>query len=160
MSLLHVNEIALVCGRGVCYAERGVPCRMQPRKNDTTEELKTRRYKKLKLLNRTCSGSITGALTAVNSQNYVISYKGEETIEGRAVHAYKLKPRKKWDGLFKGRFFLDAVTGRLVRKQGTLVKSPSFFIRKVDFLHPGKRFDVSGPYALPDPSKFTSLPEP
>lgn len=75
-----------------------------------------------------------GALTAINSRNYVISYKGEETIEGRTVYAYKLKPRKKRDGLFKGRLFLDSMTGRLVRTEGTLVKSPSFFIRKVDFL--------------------------
>lgn len=74
------------------------------------------------------------ASTAINSQNYIISYKGEETIEGRAVYVYKLKPRKKRDGLFKGRLFLDAVSGRLVRTEGALVKSPSFVIRKVEFL--------------------------
>jgi hypothetical protein len=74
------------------------------------------------------------ALTEINDRNYTIAYKGVETIEGRPIHVYKLNPRKKRVGLFKGRIYLDAVTGRLVRTEGTLVKSPSFFIKKVEFL--------------------------
>ena len=37
-------------------------------------------------------------------------------------------------GLFKGKIYLDAASGELVRAQGRIVKSPSFFIKKVEFI--------------------------
>ena len=47
---------------------------------------------------------------------------------------YQVKPRKKRAGLFKGRIYLDAYTGSLVRAEGSVVKSPSFFVKKIDFV--------------------------
>ncbi len=75
-----------------------------------------------------------GARTAINSANYKFSYKGQQEIEGRAVHVYAVKPRQKRPGLFKGKIYVDAATGSLRRAEGRLVKSPSFFIKSIDFV--------------------------
>ena len=75
-----------------------------------------------------------GAITAITNQNYKFGYKGTAEINNRAVHVYQVKPRKKRAGLFKGRIYLDAYTGSLVRAEGSVVKSPSFFVKKIDFV--------------------------
>ncbi|MBZ5600374.1 MAG: hypothetical protein LAN83_18880 [Acidobacteriia bacterium] len=74
------------------------------------------------------------ALTALSPANYKFSFKGTSEIEGRTVHIYQVKPHKKRAGLFKGRVYLDAHTGSLVRAEGSVVKSPSFFIKKLEFV--------------------------
>jgi hypothetical protein len=72
--------------------------------------------------------------TAINSINYKFAYKGTAQIGGTRVHVYELKPREKRTGLFKGRIYVDASNGELVRAQGRIVKSPSFFIKKISFV--------------------------
>lgn len=72
--------------------------------------------------------------TAISSLNYKFIYKGTSQIGGTLVHVYELKPREKRTGLFKGRIYVDALNGQLVRAQGRIVKSPSFFIKKIDFV--------------------------
>lgn len=72
--------------------------------------------------------------TAINAQNYKFAYKGRERVDGRLVHVYHLKPRKKRPGLFKGKIFVDAYTGTLVRAEGRMVKSPSIFLKDIDFV--------------------------
>jgi hypothetical protein len=74
-----------------------------------------------------------GALTAINQKNYKFSYKGTALVNRRLVHVFHLKPRVKRPGLFKGRIFVDAYTGSLVRAEGQVVKSPSFFVKKLEF---------------------------
>lgn len=74
------------------------------------------------------------ALTAINASNYKFSYRGVSVIEGRDVYVYQVKPLKKRPGLFKGRIFLDVSTGSLVRTEGKIVKSPSFFVKNIEFL--------------------------
>ena len=73
-------------------------------------------------------------LTAITSDNYKFSYSGTSQLEGRSIYVYKLKPRQKRRGLFNGRIYLDAYSGSLVRAEGRLVKSSSFFVRKIDFV--------------------------
>ena len=75
-----------------------------------------------------------GSLTAISEKNYKFSYKGTDHVNGRLVHIYHLKPRKKRPGLFKGKICLDAYTGSLVRAEGQVVKSPSLFIKKLEFV--------------------------
>jgi len=70
---------------------------------------------------------------AVNGTNYKITYTGTTQIDGRVVHAYKLKPRNRRLGLFEGRMFLNAFNGSLVRNEGRLVRTPSFVLKKVEF---------------------------
>jgi hypothetical protein len=73
--------------------------------------------------------------TAITGANYKFAYAGQSDIDGRLVHAYDVKPRAKRKGLFKGRMYLDPVTGSLVRTEGVLTKSSSFFIKKVRFVN-------------------------
>ncbi len=74
------------------------------------------------------------ALTAVSNANYKFSYRGSGVLNGRSVHVFNVKPRKKRAGLFKGKIFVDAYTGSLVRVEGSVVKSPSFFVKKIEFV--------------------------
>jgi hypothetical protein len=52
-----------------------------------------------------------------------------------------VKPREKRVGLFKGRMYLDAYTGSLVRVEGSVVKSPSFFVKHIQFVQDYEDFD-------------------
>jgi len=72
--------------------------------------------------------------TAITPANYKFSFKGTVELNDRLVHVYQTKPRKKRVGLFKGRIFLDAYTGALARTEGTVIKSPSFFVKKIEFV--------------------------
>jgi hypothetical protein len=86
------------------------------------------------------------ARTAINEANYKFNYKGMEEIDSRPVHVFQVKPRAKRPGLFKGRVYLDASTGSLRRAEGTLVKTQSFFIKKIEFVQ--DYADLDG-YTLP-----------
>src|SRR5580704_4962946 len=86
------------------------------------------------------------ALTAISPANYKFSYKGTSRLETRLVHVYQLKPRQKRGGLFKGRIYVDVYTGSLVRAEGRPVKSPSLFIKKIDFV---QDYADIGPFTFP-----------
>ena len=86
------------------------------------------------------------ARTAITEANYKFSYKGLDNIDGRAVHVFHVKPRGRQPGLFKGRIYLDASSGSLCRAEGTLVKTQSFFIKRVEFVQ--DYADIDG-YTLP-----------
>ena len=82
------------------------------------------------------------ALTALSPENYKFSYRGTSQIGDRLVHVFQVKPRRKGLGLFKGHIFLDACGGSLVSAEGRLVKSPSFFLKNIDFVQ--EYSDVDG----------------
>jgi hypothetical protein len=84
--------------------------------------------------------------TAISDTNYKFSYKGMESLEGNPVHVFHVKPRKKRTGLFKGKIYVDAFSGELRRAEGTVVKSPSFFIKKIEFTQDYGAFEG---YTLP-----------
>ncbi len=71
--------------------------------------------------------------TAITRANYKFSYKGTLQTPNRLMHVYQVKPRKKRMGLFKGHVYLDAYTGALVRVEGIAIKSPSLFIKQIEF---------------------------
>lgn len=70
---------------------------------------------------------------AITPDNYKFKYKGLQEIAGQQVHVYEVNPRRKRVGLFKGEIWIDADTGLTVREAGRFVKSPSIFLKKVDF---------------------------
>ncbi len=74
-----------------------------------------------------------GPDTAITARNYKFNYKGVKEIDGRQVHVFEAKPREKRVGLFKGKIYIDMLTGTLRRAEGQAVKSPSFFIKKIEF---------------------------
>lgn len=86
------------------------------------------------------------SLNAISPANYKFSYRGTTVLDGRQVHVYQVKPHKKRAGMFKGRIYLDAYAGSLVRIEGTPVKSPSFFIRKIEFV---QDYADVGPFTFP-----------
>jgi hypothetical protein len=86
------------------------------------------------------------ALTALRPENYKFSAKGTTQFEGRVFHVYQVKPRKKRPGLFKGHIYLDASTGSLVRAEGRVIKSPSIFVKKIDFV---QEYAEIGGFMLP-----------
>jgi hypothetical protein len=86
------------------------------------------------------------ALNAISPANYKFAYKGTSLMDGRMVHVYQLKPRKRRAGLFKGRIYVDAYTGSMVRAEGRPVKSPSMFIKRIDFV---QDYADIGPFTLP-----------
>ena len=71
--------------------------------------------------------------TAIDSDNYKFSYKGTSDLNGIPALVYEVKPRQKRVGLFKGKIYLEDTTGHLLRAQGTITKTPSFFIKRIKF---------------------------
>ncbi len=109
-------------------------------------------FVKTNIIARLLQGEVThvskqkGAETALNEQNYKFSFKSVEQIDDRPMYVFNVKPRKKHPGLFKGRIFLDPFTGSLRRAEGTMIKSPSWFVKKVEFVQDYD--DISG-FILP-----------
>ena len=71
---------------------------------------------------------------AITPANYKFKYKGVMQREGRDVVVFQITPRKKIVGLFKGDLWLDGPTGMPVRESGSFVKSPSIFLKKIEFV--------------------------
>jgi len=86
------------------------------------------------------------SLNAISPENYKFSYKGLSQVNDRTVYVYQLKPRHKRVGLFKGRIYLDAYNGGIVRAEGTVSKSPSLFIKRILFV---QDYQEIGPFTLP-----------
>ncbi len=87
-----------------------------------------------------------GARTAIIGDNYKFNYKGSETFDGQLAYIYQVKPKSKRLGLFKGRILIDASTGHLRRAEGVMVKSPSLFVKKLEFV---QDYADYGPFSLP-----------
>jgi len=71
---------------------------------------------------------------AISPANYHFKYKGSVERNGQKSLIFELKPRQKRIGLFKGELWIDAKTFLPTREQGRFVKSPSVFIKNVDFV--------------------------
>ena len=68
-----------------------------------------------------------------------------------------MNPRKKREGLFKGEIWIDTDTALPVREVGRFVKSPSVFLKKVDFTLTYD-YAVLGNGAVPDSVKRIKIP--
>jgi hypothetical protein len=89
------------------------------------------------------SGKDSAAITPLN---YKFKFKGLQTKEGRQVYVIELNPRKKRVGLFKGEVWLDADTGLTLREAGRFVKSPSIFLKRIDF---AREYTIRDGYSIP-----------
>jgi len=83
---------------------------------------------------------------AVTPANYKFKYTGIISDAGRHVYVFHLTPRKKRVGAFKGELWLDAETCLPVRESGRWVKSPSLFVRRIDFV---REYDIRNGLAIP-----------
>jgi hypothetical protein len=87
-----------------------------------------------------------GPSMAFSAANYKFSYKGLHIADGRTLHEFQLKPRRRRVGLLKGNMYLDARTGSLVHLEGVPAKSPSVFLSKIRV---SQDFADFGPFTLP-----------
>lgn len=87
-----------------------------------------------------------GSQIAINHENYKFKYKGVRANLDSYVHLFELKPRHKRVGLFKGELWIDAKTYLPVRETGQLVKNPSIFIKKMEFV---RDFEIREGMAVP-----------
>jgi hypothetical protein len=76
----------------------------------------------------------TESSLAVLPANYKFKYKGLRDHGQGLVHVFEVTPRKKIVGLFKGELWLDAQSFLPVRESGRMVKSPSIFLKRVEFV--------------------------
>jgi outer membrane lipoprotein-sorting protein len=75
-----------------------------------------------------------GTDMSITPQNYKFKYKGTEDFHGRTAYVLHVTPREKKVGLFKGELWLDAATYMPVRESGSFVKTPSVFLKKMQFV--------------------------
>ncbi|MGP0070510.1 MAG: outer membrane lipoprotein-sorting protein [Bryobacteraceae bacterium] len=83
---------------------------------------------------------------ALTPENYKFKYKGTEDWNGRQVYVLHVNPREKKVGLFKGELWLDAETYMPVREAGSFVKSPSFMLKKMQFV---RDYELQNGVSLP-----------
>jgi hypothetical protein len=83
---------------------------------------------------------------AVTPTNYKFQYKAKLIQGDRRIAIFQLSPKTKRVGLFKGELWLDADSGMPVRISGQWVKSPSVFVKKVEFV---QEFEMQNGVSLP-----------
>lgn len=82
----------------------------------------------------------------ITTDNYKFKYFGSHGDGYWTLHLFELTPRKKKEGLFEGWIWIHDETGLPVREQGRLAKSPSVFLKEVEFI---RDYDVRSGYAIP-----------
>ena len=83
---------------------------------------------------------------AVTPANYKFRYKARIQSPDQDVHVFEVTPRHKQVGLFKGEIWIDAHTFLRVRESGRLVKTPSLFLKKIEFV---REFEIQDGVSVP-----------
>jgi hypothetical protein len=83
---------------------------------------------------------------SITPENYKFKYKGTQDWNGRQVYVLHVNPREKKVGLFKGELWLDAETYMPVRESGSFVKSPSFMLKKMQFV---RNYELQNGVSIP-----------
>lgn len=89
----------------------------------------------------------SGPDLGINPNNYKFKFKGLRSEAGRPVYVLSLSPKRKAVGLFKGEVWLDRQTFMPVREAGRFVKSPSIFLKKMEFV---RVYQVRNGVAIPE----------
>jgi hypothetical protein len=83
---------------------------------------------------------------AVTPANYNFKYEGVRQTGGQNIYVFHVTPRHKKVGLFKGEVWIDPNTYLRVRESGRLVKNPSIFIKKVEFV---REYEIQDGISVP-----------
>jgi hypothetical protein len=83
---------------------------------------------------------------AITPDNYKFKYKAMITTDARQVYVFQATPKKNRVGLFKGEIWVDGESGMPVRESGRFVKSPSKFLRRLEFV---RQYEMRDGIALP-----------
>lgn len=97
-------------------------------------------------LNAELQANQEGANLSITPENYKFKYKGMENLSGRDVYVLHVTPRQKKVGLFKGELWLDSQTYMPVRESGQFVKTPSIFLKKMEFV---QSFEIQDGVSIP-----------
>jgi hypothetical protein len=71
---------------------------------------------------------------AITAANYRFHFRAVSESNGAEAYLFDIIPRKKRVGLIRGELWIDPVTGAVLRESGRMVRSPSFFIRRIDVI--------------------------
>lgn len=71
--------------------------------------------------------ALPASSVAVTPANYRFRYVGEVGSDDGTAYVFRIKPRRRGDGLIEGDLWIDALTGTGVLQNGRLVKAPSAF---------------------------------
>jgi len=71
---------------------------------------------------------------AITPANYKFQINAIITQEQRQTYIFKLTPKRKAVGLFKGELWLDGATGMPLRETGQMVKSGSAWLKSIRFV--------------------------
>ena len=83
---------------------------------------------------------------AVTPANYKFKYKGASHLDGRQTYLFQVTPRQKRPGLFRGEIWIDSATFLRVQESGYLVKNPSIFLKRVNFV---RTYDIRDGLSVP-----------
>ncbi len=83
---------------------------------------------------------------SITPANYKFKYKGLQGHNGQDVYVLAVSPRHKKIGLFKGEVWLDQQTYMPIRESGRFVKSPSIFLKKIEFV---RTYEVKNGVSVP-----------
>lgn len=86
------------------------------------------------------------AKTRLCPDNYEFQMAGSETVDDRLTYAIDVAPKRHDKYLFEGRIWVDAKDYALVRASGNPAKNPSFWTKRVQFVH---TYQKSGLYWFP-----------
>ena len=81
------------------------------------------------------SGPEARAKTRLCPDNYEFLMVGLENVGDRAAYAIDVTPKRRDKYLFAGRIWVDAEDYALVRADGNPAKNPSFWTKRVHFVH-------------------------
>ena len=71
---------------------------------------------------------------AITSRNYRFQPRGQADYNGRVAEVFRVTPKHKRPGLFRGELWLDAASAQPLREWGDFVKSPSWFVSRPRFV--------------------------
>jgi hypothetical protein len=75
----------------------------------------------------------TGSI-AITPANYKFQINAIITQDDRQIYIFKLNPKRKAMGLFKGELWLDGATGMPLKETGQLVKTGSAWLKSIRFV--------------------------
>lgn len=75
----------------------------------------------------------------LHEKNYEFNYKARLVLDNKAIYVFKVEPRRKADGLFKGEIWVDGETALRLREIGRLVRNPSIFFKKTEI---NRRYEI------------------
>jgi hypothetical protein len=90
--------------------------------------------------------------TSITPANYEFRLKATLGHQGQRVQIFRIKPRRKAVGLFKGELWLDEETGMPLREDGQFVKVPSIFLKSIRFV---RTYQIRGGISIPNSIEST-----